>query len=60
MIIDAGQKEYGAQQCLECGLLYDKTDPEDHVLHQEHHNRVIKALTYKVRYSSMNLCYFYY
>lgn len=35
--IDAGQKNFGAQQCKQCGLLYSVHEPEEEKLHQEYH-----------------------
>ncbi|KAF2368961.1 N-acetyltransferase ESCO zinc-finger [Trinorchestia longiramus] len=46
MILDAGQKEFGATQCKECGLVYEHADPDDETLHDSYHNRVISALSY--------------
>uniref|UniRef100_A0A1Q3EYE8 Protein involved in establishing cohesion between sister chromatids during dna replication n=1 Tax=Culex tarsalis TaxID=7177 RepID=A0A1Q3EYE8_CULTA len=36
--IDAGQKEYGAQQCAECGLVYTVHEPEEELIHENYHN----------------------
>lgn len=36
--IDAGQKDYGARQCDECGLVYSVHEPEDEMIHQSFHN----------------------
>uniref|UniRef100_A0A8D8CAS1 N-acetyltransferase eco n=1 Tax=Culex pipiens TaxID=7175 RepID=A0A8D8CAS1_CULPI len=36
--IDAGQKEYGAQQCAECGLMYTVHEPEEELIHENYHN----------------------
>lgn len=36
--IDAGQKEYGAQQCPDCGLLYTVHEPEEELIHENYHN----------------------
>lgn len=49
MMLDAGQKKFGATQCKECGLIYEHADPDDEELHTQHHNRVRNALTYSVR-----------
>lgn len=35
--IDAGQKEFGAKQCPQCGLLYTVHEPEEEKLHMEYH-----------------------
>ena len=47
-MLDAGQKEFGARSCDECGLVYEAGDPDDDRLHEQHHNRVMAALTYTV------------
>ncbi|XP_053684757.1 N-acetyltransferase eco [Sabethes cyaneus] len=36
--IDAGQKQYGAQQCAECGLVYSVHEPEEELIHENYHN----------------------
>lgn len=36
--IDAGQKEYGAQTCSECGLVYSVHEPEEELIHANYHN----------------------
>ncbi|KAL5292686.1 ESCO1 family protein [Megaselia abdita] len=38
--IDAGQKEFGAKQCKECGLIYTVHEPEEEKLHKEYHNNL--------------------
>lgn len=38
--IDAGQKEFGAKQCNECGLTYTAHEPEEEKLHKEYHNNL--------------------
>lgn len=38
--IDAGQKEFGAKQCKECGLTYTAHEPEEEKLHKEYHNNL--------------------
>lgn len=35
--IDAGQKQYGAQQCSGCGLLYSVHEPEEEMIHANYH-----------------------
>ena len=47
-VLDVGQKDFGAKQCPECGLLYDKTDPDDVRVHDMQHNRIMTSLTFKV------------
>lgn len=38
--IDAGQKEFGAKQCNECGLTYTAHEPEEEKVHKEYHNNL--------------------
>ncbi|XP_058838013.1 N-acetyltransferase eco [Topomyia yanbarensis] len=40
--IDAGQKEYGAQHCRECGLVYSVHEPEEELIHENYHNSLHK------------------
>ncbi|XP_005180634.2 N-acetyltransferase eco [Musca domestica] len=35
--IDAGQKEFGAHQCKQCGLVYTAHEPEEEKLHRDFH-----------------------
>uniref|UniRef100_A0A1A9WS80 N-acetyltransferase domain-containing protein n=1 Tax=Glossina brevipalpis TaxID=37001 RepID=A0A1A9WS80_9MUSC len=35
--IDAGQKQFGVNQCQKCGLLYTVHEPEEEKLHREFH-----------------------
>ncbi|XP_063542587.1 N-acetyltransferase eco [Cydia strobilella] len=37
-VIDAGQKQFGATQCTECGVIYQIGDPQDEHDHLIHHN----------------------
>ena len=48
MILDAGQKDYGAVQCPECMMVYHVKDPEDELLHAGIHESVQDALKYSV------------
>lgn len=36
--LDAGQKQFGATQCTECGVVYQIGDPEDENAHLNYHN----------------------
>ncbi|XP_035724658.1 N-acetyltransferase ESCO1-like isoform X2 [Vespa mandarinia] len=38
--LDAGQKNFGATQCSECGIVYQLGDPEDENAHLNYHNSV--------------------
>nr|XP_027237830.1 N-acetyltransferase ESCO2-like [Penaeus vannamei] len=44
MMIDAGQKEFGAKQCNVCGIIYEIGNPEDEASHEEHHNSFLNTL----------------
>ncbi|XP_068245904.1 N-acetyltransferase ESCO2 [Palaemon carinicauda] len=46
MIIDAGQKEFGARQCSDCGVLYEIANQEDEASHQTHHNAIHSSLKF--------------
>lgn len=46
MMIDAGQKEFGAKQCNVCGIIYEIGNPEDEASHEEHHNSFLNTLRY--------------
>lgn len=35
--IDAGQRQYGAQQCPGCGLLFSAHEPEEEIIHDNYH-----------------------
>lgn len=44
--IDAGQKNFGAQQCKQCGLVYTVHEPEEEKLHRDYHSS-LHVLRYK-------------
>ena len=46
MIIDAGQKKFGAQQCKLCGMVYSSSDPGDNKQHNYYHQRFTDALKF--------------
>nr|CAH0104528.1 unnamed protein product [Daphnia galeata] len=46
MILDAGQKKYGAIQCPECLMVYHVKDPEDELLHAGIHGIVNDTLKF--------------
>ncbi|CAK9807042.1 N-acetyltransferase ESCO1 [Anthophora plagiata] len=37
-LLDVGQKNFGATQCTECGVVYQVGDPEDENAHLNYHN----------------------
>ncbi|KFP90215.1 N-acetyltransferase ESCO2, partial [Apaloderma vittatum] len=46
MIIDAGQKHFGAVVCKSCGMIYMAASPEDEAQHLQHHERFLETLQY--------------
>ncbi|XP_060099894.1 N-acetyltransferase ESCO1 [Heteronotia binoei] len=46
LIIDAGQKRFGAISCSICGMLYTASNPEDETHHLLFHNQFISAVKY--------------
>ncbi|XP_044265148.1 N-acetyltransferase ESCO2 [Tribolium madens] len=38
MLLDAGQKRWGATQCPECKIIYHMGDPGDEIMHLNYHN----------------------
>ncbi|KFR14003.1 N-acetyltransferase ESCO2, partial [Opisthocomus hoazin] len=46
MIIDAGQKHFGAIVCKSCGMIYTAANPEDEAQHIQHHERFLEGLRY--------------
>lgn len=46
MIIDAGQKRYGATQCEVCGMVYTMSEPADETMHYKFHQSFLNALKF--------------
>ncbi|XP_078069823.1 N-acetyltransferase ESCO2-like isoform X2 [Mustelus asterias] len=46
LIIDAGQKHFGAVMCKSCGMIYTAANPEDEAQHIQHHQRFLEGLRY--------------
>ncbi|XP_067390135.1 N-acetyltransferase ESCO2 [Emydura macquarii macquarii] len=46
MIIDAGQKHFGAIICKSCGMIYTAASPEDEAQHLQHHQRFLEGIKY--------------
>nr|CAB3243680.1 N-acetyltransferase ESCO2 [Phallusia mammillata] len=46
LIIDAGQKAFGASQCNVCGMVYTVNHPEDQQMHKLHHNRFVSCIKF--------------
>lgn len=48
MMLDAGQKAFGAVQCPECMLVYHVKEPEDELLHTKIHDSLKDNLKFMV------------
>ncbi|XP_048107112.1 N-acetyltransferase ESCO2 isoform X1 [Alosa alosa] len=46
LIIDAGQKQFGATTCGSCGMLYSADSPEDKLQHSQFHQRFLDAIKF--------------
>ncbi|XP_068198949.1 N-acetyltransferase ESCO2 isoform X2 [Antennarius striatus] len=46
LIIDAGQKQFGATTCNSCGMVYSADNPEDHFQHTQFHQRFLDAIKF--------------
>ncbi|GCC16831.1 N-acetyltransferase ESCO2 [Chiloscyllium punctatum] len=46
LIIDAGQKHFGAVMCRSCGMIYTASNPEDEAQHIQYHQRFLEGLRY--------------
>uniref|UniRef100_A0A8C8ZIK5 Establishment of sister chromatid cohesion N-acetyltransferase 2 n=1 Tax=Prolemur simus TaxID=1328070 RepID=A0A8C8ZIK5_PROSS len=46
LIIDAGQKYFGATMCKSCGMIYNASSPEDEMQHVQHHHRFLEGIKY--------------
>ncbi|XP_051016685.1 N-acetyltransferase ESCO2 [Acomys russatus] len=46
LIIDAGQKRFGATICKSCGMIYTASNPEDEIHHLQHHHRFLEGIKY--------------
>ncbi|XP_060586425.1 N-acetyltransferase ESCO1-like [Ruditapes philippinarum] len=46
MIIDAGQKKFGATQCEVCGMVYTMCEPADEGMHVKFHQSLLNALKF--------------
>lgn len=53
LVIDAGQKNFGACFCKTCGFLYDCGDPEEEESHTKFHDSIPPSLKYPVRYRKL-------
>ncbi|VDN94022.1 unnamed protein product [Brugia pahangi] len=55
MILDAGQKQFGHQQCRQCDMVYDCDSLFDQKQHQEFHNRFLSTKWFRVQSSQLNI-----
>ncbi|XP_008119559.2 N-acetyltransferase ESCO2 isoform X1 [Anolis carolinensis] len=46
MVIDAGQKHFGATVCKSCGMVYSAANPEDEAHHIQYHQRLLEGIKY--------------
>ncbi|KAJ1158246.1 hypothetical protein NDU88_010939 [Pleurodeles waltl] len=46
MIIDAGQKHFGAVTCKSCGMIYTAASPEDEAQHIQYHQRLLEGIKF--------------
>ncbi|XP_076873945.1 N-acetyltransferase ESCO2 [Brachyhypopomus gauderio] len=46
LIIDAGQKQFGATTCSSCGMLYSADSPEDNFQHTQFHQRFLDTIKF--------------
>ncbi|KAF5894920.1 N-acetyltransferase ESCO2-like [Clarias magur] len=46
LVIDAGQKQFGAMTCNSCGMLYSADSPEDNFQHTQFHQRFLDTIKF--------------
>ncbi|XP_049446777.1 N-acetyltransferase ESCO2 isoform X3 [Epinephelus fuscoguttatus] len=46
LIIDAGQKQFGATTCSSCGMVYSADNPEDNFQHTQFHQRFLDSIKF--------------
>ncbi|KAI5615048.1 N-acetyltransferase ESCO2 isoform X1 [Silurus asotus] len=46
LVIDAGQKQFGATTCNSCGMLYSADSPEDNFQHTQFHQRFLDTIRF--------------
>ncbi|XP_076612555.1 N-acetyltransferase ESCO2 [Chaetodon auriga] len=46
LIIDAGQKQFGATTCSSCGMIYSADNPEDNFQHSQFHQRFLDSIRF--------------
>ncbi|XP_026173739.1 N-acetyltransferase ESCO2 [Mastacembelus armatus] len=47
LIIDAGQKQFGATTCSSCGMVYSADGPEDNFQHTQFHQRFLDSIRFQ-------------
>ncbi|KAL3986323.1 ESCO1/2 acetyl-transferase family protein [Acanthocheilonema viteae] len=55
MILDAGQKQFGHQQCKKCGMVYDCDSLSDRKQHQEFHSRFLSTRWFRVQTAQVDI-----
>ncbi|EFO27554.1 hypothetical protein LOAG_00934 [Loa loa] len=55
MILDAGQKQFGHQQCKQCGMVYDCDSLLDRKQHQEFHGRFLSTKWFRVQTTQLDI-----
>ncbi|XP_041814637.1 N-acetyltransferase ESCO2 [Chelmon rostratus] len=46
LVIDAGQKQFGAMTCSSCGMIYSADNPEDNFQHSQFHQRFLDSIRF--------------
>uniref|UniRef100_H3DPB3 Establishment of sister chromatid cohesion N-acetyltransferase 2 n=2 Tax=Tetraodon nigroviridis TaxID=99883 RepID=H3DPB3_TETNG len=46
LIIDAGQKQFGATTCGSCGMVYSADNPEDNFQHNQFHQHFLESIKF--------------
>ncbi|XP_056873255.1 N-acetyltransferase ESCO2 isoform X1 [Takifugu flavidus] len=46
LIIDAGQKHFGAATCTSCGMVYSADNPEDNFQHNQFHQHFVESIKF--------------
>nr|XP_057934056.1 N-acetyltransferase ESCO2 [Doryrhamphus excisus] len=46
LVIDAGQKQFGATTCSSCGMVYSADNPEDHFQHDQFHQCLLDSIKF--------------
>nr|XP_033793422.1 N-acetyltransferase ESCO2 [Geotrypetes seraphini] len=46
LVIDAGQKHFGAITCRSCGMIYTAANPEDETQHIKYHQRFMEGIKF--------------